>query len=65
MKPRFAVKTTGLEEIDHKIAEFASESEAWLANEVLKDTEQFVPARTVSRCGRCDEEEEKIVIPDR
>ena len=43
MKVKFSVKTSGLEEIDHKIAALANKSEVWLANEILKDTDQYVP----------------------
>ena len=44
MKVKFSVKTSGLEEIDHKLAALANKQEVWLANEVLKDTDNFVPA---------------------
>ena len=44
MKVRFSVKTSGLTELDHKIAALASKQETLLANEVLKDTDPFVPA---------------------
>lgn len=44
MSVKFVVKTSGLEEIDHKVAALADKGEVWLANEVLKDTEPFVPA---------------------
>lgn len=63
MKLRFVVKTTGLEEIDQKIAEFSSESEAWLANEVLTDTKPFVPARTGSLSRRSHVEGNMVVYP--
>lgn len=44
MKVTFTVKTSGLEEIDHRIAKLASDAETWLASEVKKDTDKYVPA---------------------
>ena len=44
MKVNFSVKTSGFEEIDHKLAAIANKQEVWLANEVLKDTVNYVPA---------------------
>lgn len=63
MKLRFSVKTTGLEAIDHKIAKFANESEVWLANEVIKDTDPFVPALTGSLSRRSHVEGDMVVYP--
>lgn len=44
MSLSFKVKASGFEEIDRRIAESANEKEVWLANEVLKDTDPYVPA---------------------
>lgn len=35
-----------------KISKAAKKSEVWLANEVLKDTRPFVPARTMSQANK-------------
>lgn len=63
MKLNFNVKTSGLESIDHKIAELADESEVWLANEILKDTDPFVPALTGSLSQRSHTEGGTVVYP--
>ena len=44
MKVGFSVKTSGLEEIDLKLAQLANKAEIAVANEVLKDTDPYVPA---------------------
>lgn len=63
MKVKFVVKSSGLEEVDRKIAELSSEGETWLANEVLKDTDQFVPALTGSLSIRSHVEGNMVVYP--
>lgn len=44
MKVTFKVKVDGLSELDRKLAAMANKQEIWLANEVLKDTADYVPA---------------------
>lgn len=63
MKVRFSVKTSGLEEIDHKIAALASKGEVWLANEILKDTDKFVPFLTGSQSIRAYVDGNMVVYP--
>lgn len=63
MSVKFTVKTSGLEEIDHRIAETASRAEVWLANEVLKDTDRYVPKLTGSLSQRSHVEGNMIVYP--
>lgn len=52
MSVKFTVKTSGLEEIDHKIAALASKAEITLATQIQKDTEQFVPKLTGSQLDK-------------
>lgn len=63
MKVSFDVKTSGLEEIDHKIAALADKQEVWLANEVLKDTDKFVPYLTGSQSQRSHTEGNMVIYP--
>jgi hypothetical protein len=63
MSVKFTVKTSGLEAIDYKIAEAASTAEVWLANEVLKDTDKYVPMLTGSLSQRSHVEGNMIVYP--
>ena len=63
MNISFDVKTNGLEAIDKKIAEAATRRSAWLANEVLKDTDPYVPALTGSLAGRSHTEGDMVVYP--
>lgn len=63
MKVKFTVKTSGLEEIDRKLAQLANEQEVWLANEVLKDTDPYVPMLTGSLSQRAHVEGNKVVYP--
>lgn len=63
MSVKFTVKTSGLEEIDHRIAETASRAEVWLANEVLKDTDRYVPMLAGSLSQRSHVEGNMIVYP--
>lgn len=63
MSVSFNIKTSGLEAIDHKIAELANKQEAWLANEVLKDTDPYVPALTGSLSMRSHVEGNMVVYP--
>ena len=44
MKVTFKTKVEGLSDIDRKLAAMANKQEIWLANEVLKDTVNYVPA---------------------
>ena len=63
MKVSFSVKTSGLEAIDHKIAALADQQETWLANEILKDTDEFVPFLTGSQSQRAHVEGDMVVYP--
>lgn len=63
MKVSFNVKVDGLSEIDHKIAALANKQEVWLANEVLKDTDPYVPALTGSLSIRSHVEGNMVVYP--
>ena len=63
MKVQFCVKTSGLEEIDHKISALASKGEVWLANEILKDTDKFVPFLTGSLSARSHVEGTSVIYP--
>ena len=63
MKVEFTVKNAGLEEIDHKIAALASKGEVWLANEILKDTDKFVPFLTGSQSIRAYVDGGTVVYP--
>ena len=65
MKVQFSVKTSGLEEIDHKIAALANKSEVWLANEILKDTDQYVPmsGAPAGQAARAYAEGNMVVYP--
>lgn len=63
MKVSFDVKVDGLDEINHKIAAIANKQEVWLANEVLKDTDPFVPALTGSLSQRSHVEGNLVVYP--
>lgn len=63
MKLRFSVQTSGLVEINEKLSDFADKSEVWLANEVLKDTDPFVPALTGSLSQRSHIEGDTIIYP--
>lgn len=63
MNVKFNVKTSGLEAIDHEIAKLASESEVWLANEILKDTDPYVPFLTGSLSQRSHVDGNTVVYP--
>ncbi len=63
MKVTFTVKTSGLEEIDHKLAQLANKQEVWLANEVLKDTDPYVPMLTGSLSQRAYVDGNMVVYP--
>ena len=63
MNVSFNVKASGIEGIDRKISELANKQEVWLANEVLKDTDQYVPALTGSFAGRAHVEGDSVVYP--
>lgn len=63
MKVSFAVRTNGLNEIDTKIAQFSQKAETWLANEILKDTDPYVPALTGSLSQRSHIEGNTVVYP--
>lgn len=63
MSVSFSVKTSGLDELDRKIAELASKQEKRLANEVLKDTDPFVPALTGSLSQRAHVKGDSVVYP--
>ena len=63
MKVSFSVKTNGLNEIDTKIAQFSQKAEAWLANEILKDTDPYVPALTGSLSQRSHVDGNTVVYP--
>lgn len=65
MKVKFTVKTSGLEEIDHKLAALANKQEVWLANEILKDTDPFVPASgaPAGQAARAHTEGNMVIYP--
>lgn len=63
MNVKFNVKTNGLEEIEHKLSALANKQEVWLANEVLKDTDPFVPALTGSLSQRSRTEGNLVIYP--
>ena len=63
MNVKFNVKTSGLQSIDRKVADLADKSEVWLANEVLKDTDPYVPALTGSLSQRSQVEGDMVVYP--
>lgn len=63
MNVKFNVKTSGLEAIDHKLATLASKSEVFLANEILKDTDPYVPFLTGSLSQRSYVEGNTVVYP--
>ena len=63
MKVEFTVKTSGLEEIDHKIAALASKGEVWLANEIHKDTDKYVPFLTGSLSARSYVDGSSVIYP--
>ena len=60
---RFDVITTGISDLDREIAKAAKKSEVWLANEVLKDTDPFVPALTGSLSQRSYTEGNLVIYP--
>lgn len=63
MKVQFSVKASGLEDIDRKIASLANKGEAWLANEIHKDTDKYVPFLTGSLSGRSYVEGNSVIYP--
>lgn len=63
MNVKFNVKTSGLEAIDHEIAKLASKSEVWLANEILKDTDPYVPFLAGSQSMRSYAEGNLVIYP--
>ena len=63
MSLKFDVNVHGLDDIDRKIAQHAKKAEVWLANEVLKDTDPFVPALTGSFAGRAHTEGNLVIYP--
>ena len=63
MKVEFTVKNDGLEEIDHKIAALANKGEVWLANEIHKDTDQYVPFLTGSLSARSYVDGSTVIYP--
>lgn len=63
MKVDFSVKTSGLDAVDRRISQLASEGETWLANEILKDTDPFVPALTLSLSQRSHVEGDSVIYP--
>ena len=63
MNVKFNVKTSGLETIDHKFTKLASKSEVFLANEILNDTDPYVPFLTGSLPQRSYVEGDTVVYP--
>lgn len=63
MKVQFSVKASGLEEIDRKIASLASKGEVWLANEIHKDTDKYVPFLTGSLSARSYVDGNSVIYP--
>lgn len=63
MKLNFSVHTEGFDEIKRNLANQADRAEVWLANEVLKDTDPFVPMLTGSLSQRSHVEGKSVVYP--
>lgn len=63
MKVYFSVKTSGMDKLEKKLVDYADKSEKWLANEILKDTNPFVPALTGSLAERAHVEGNLVVYP--
>ena len=63
VKVKFSVKTSGFDEIDRKLATYANKAEVWLANEVLKDTDPYVPMLTGSLSEKSHVEGNMVVYP--
>lgn len=60
---KFDVKTDGITDINQKIAALAGKQEVWLANEVLKDTDPFVPMLSGSLSQRSHVEGNMVIYP--
>ena len=63
MKLKFSVRTEGFEKIERDLLDRADKAEVWLANEVLKDTDPFVPMLTGSLSQRSHVEGKSVVYP--
>lgn len=63
MKLKFSVRTEGFEKIERDLLDRADKAEVWLANEILKDTEPFVPMLTGSLSQRSHVEGKSVVYP--
>lgn len=63
MGMEFNVHMDGLEQIAAELRVAASEAEAWLASEVLKDTEPYVPALTRSLANRSRVSGSLVIYP--
>lgn len=63
MKLRFKVDTKGISTIGGFLPSFADDSEALLAQTVLKDTRPYVPARTLSLSQRAHTEGGLVIYP--
>lgn len=63
MKVAFKAKAVGFDNIDRKLSALSSRQELWLANEVLKDTDPYVPALTGSLSQRSHVEGDRIIYP--
>ena len=63
MKLKFSVRTEGFEKIERDLLDRADKAEVWLANEVLTDTDPFVPMLTGSLSQRSHVEGKSVVYP--
>lgn len=63
MKLKFSVRTEGFEKIERDLLDRADKAEVWLANEILKDTDPFVPMLTGSLSQRSHVEGKSVVYP--
>lgn len=63
MKLKFSVRTEGFKKIERDLLDQADKAEVWLANEILKDTDPFVPMLTGSLSQRSHVEGKSVVYP--
>jgi hypothetical protein len=63
MKLKFSVRTEGFDKIEQDLLDRADKAEVWLANEILKDTDPFVPMLTGSLSQRSHVEGKSVVYP--
>lgn len=63
MNVKFNVKTDALNDVDKTISSLSTKGETWLANEILKDTNPYVPFRTGSFAGRARVDGNMVIYP--